>query len=113
MTVPNAAVAALAATVGPVRDPVVQVPVDLDVEARLAGPVTFRMAGWLAIAAAGGMLVGTNLGSPWLMLTGLVVSLIGWTGAYLRPAGRPLMAWVLPLLGYHRRRRAAAKARRD
>jgi hypothetical protein len=105
-------VAALAATVEPPLDPVVAVPVDLDVEARLAGPVTFRMAGWLALAAMGGAIVGLNLGSPWLMLLGVLLAIVGAAGACVRPGGRPLAAWALPLLSYRRRHRGDRKEQR-
>jgi hypothetical protein len=114
----TASLASNAAVVGSAQDltvqvPVVQVPVDLEVEARLAGPVTFRMAGWLAVAIAGGMLTCANLGSAWLMLAGVVLVLLGGTGALVRPAGRPVAAWLLPVAGYHRRRRIARRQRRD
>jgi len=113
VTVPYAAVGALAGTVAASRDRVVPVPVDLDIEARLVGAVTFRMAGWLALAAAGGMLAASSPGSVWRLAAGFVLALLACTGAFLRPAGRPLMAWAMPLLSYLRRRRADRKARRD
>ena len=112
MTAPSAATAALAAKVELPLDPVVTVPVDLDVEPRLAGPVTFRMAGWLALAALGGAIVGLNLGSPWLILLGIVVSIVGAAGALVRPGGRPLAAWLRPLRIYLRRHRCERKERR-
>lgn len=92
------------------RDPVVVVPADLDVEDRIVGPVTFRMAGWLAAAVVGVALVVAARGDIALTIVGVVVAAVGVAGAWLRPGGRPLGAWVVPLLAYRRRRRAGDPA---
>jgi hypothetical protein len=89
------------------RDPVVVVPADLDVEDRIAGPVTFRMAAWLAAAAGGVALVATARGAVHLTVLGVVVIAVGLTGAWWRPGGRPVAAWIGPLLAYRKRRRGA------
>lgn len=86
-------------------DPVVVVPGDLDVEDRLVGPVTFRMAGWLAAAAAGVALVATGRGAVAPTALGIVLAVVGLGGAWWRPGGRPAGAWLAPLLAYRRRRR--------
>jgi hypothetical protein len=93
-------------------DPVVMVPVDLEVEERLAGPVTFRMAGWLATTGAGAAALAVGRGRLWLFAAGGVLLPVGLAGAFVRPAGRPLAAWLVPLFGYRRRARAARQARR-
>jgi hypothetical protein len=85
------------------RDPVVVVPRDLDVEDRLAGPVTFRMAAWLAAAAAGVALVVASRGAVAPTALGAVLVVIGLAGAWWRPGGRPVAAWVAPLLAYRKR----------
>lgn len=87
-------------------DPVVVVPGDLDVEDRLVGPVTFRMAAWLAAAAGGVALVATSRGAPALVALGLLLVVVGVGGACWRPGGRPVGAWVVPLLAYRKRRAA-------
>jgi hypothetical protein len=89
------------------RDPVVVVPADLDVEDRIVGPVTFRMAGWLAAAVVGVALVVAARGDIALTIVGVVLAAVGVAGAWLRPGGRPLGAWVVPLLAFRRRRRAS------
>lgn len=86
------------------RDPVVVVPADLDVEDRIVGPVTFRMAGWLAAAVVGVALVVAARGDIALTTVGVVVAAVGVAGAWLRPGGRPLGAWIVPLISYRRRR---------
>lgn len=86
-------------------DPVVVVPGDLDVEDRLAGPVTFRMAAWLAAAAAGVALVAASHGTPALIAVGVLLVVVGVVGAWWRPGGRPVAAWLAPLVAYRRRRR--------
>lgn len=100
-------------TAGPATEPVVQVPVDLDLDERLAGPVTFRMAGWLAAAGAGTAAVVFSRGSLLLTVVGVVIGMVGLTGAFVRPGGRPAAAWLVPLLGYRRRQRVVRRARRD
>jgi hypothetical protein len=92
-------------------DPVVTVPFDLDTEDRLLGPVTFRMAGWLAAAGAGAAAVAFSGGAVLLIATGVLLLPLGLAGAFLRPAGRPLLAWARPLLGYRRRERARRETR--
>ena len=94
-------------------DPVIQVPVDLEVEERLAGPVTFRMAGWLALAGVGVAAVAFSRSSMLLVGVGVLLLPVGVAGAFVRPAGRPLGAWLLPLLGYRGRTREARRSRRD
>lgn len=89
------------------REPVVAVPVDLDVEDRLAGPVTFRMAGWLAAAASGAGLALAAPGQPAALAAGAVLAFLGLVGAWWRPGGRPATAWLAPLWRYRRRRRSA------
>lgn len=88
------------------RDPVVVVPADLQVEDRIVGPVTFRMAAWLAGAVVGVALVATARGDVALTAIGAVAFAVGVAGACLRPGGRPVAAWVAPLVAYRRRRRA-------
>lgn len=87
-------------------DPVVVVPGDLDVEDRIAGPVTFRMAAWLAAATGGVALVATSHGAPTLVALGLMLVVVGICGACWRPGGRPVGAWIVPLLAYRKRRAA-------
>lgn len=91
-------------------DPVVVVPGDLDVEDRLAGPVTFRMAGWLAASAGGIAIIATSDGTPWRVVLGLAVAGVGVAGAWWRPGGRPAAAWIAPLLAYRNRRNGTPKA---
>jgi hypothetical protein len=91
-------------------DPVVVVPGDLDVEDRLVGPVTFRMTAWLAAAAGGVALVATSRGAPALVALGLLLVVVGVGGACWRPGGRPVGAWVVPLLAYRKRRAAGRVA---
>lgn len=86
------------------RDPVVVVPGDLDVEDRIAGPVTFRMAAWLAASAAGVALVAASRGAVATTVLGVVLVVVGITGAWWRPGGRPVAAWLGPLLAYRKRR---------
>ncbi len=86
-------------------DPVVLTPGDLDIEERLAGPVTFRMAGWLAVAAVGVALLFLAPRHPLLVAPGLPLVLVGTAGAFWRPGGRSAAAWLRPLAGYRRRTR--------
>jgi len=88
------------------RDPVVVVPGDLDVEDRLAGPVTFRMAAWLAAAAAGVALVVASRGAVAVAGLGVLLVAVGLAGAWWRPGGRPVAAWAAPLLAYRKRSRS-------
>lgn len=92
------------------RDPVVVVPADLDVEDRIVGPVTFRMAAWLAAAVVGVALVVAARGDIALTTIGVVMAAVGVAGAWLRPGGRPLGAWIVPLLAFRRRLRASDPA---
>ena len=87
-------------------DPVVVVPGDLDVEDRIAGPLTFRMAAWLAVAAGGVAMVAASRGDVARVVLGAVLVVVGAAGAWARPGGRPLGAWVVPLVAYRRRRRS-------
>lgn len=89
-------------------DPVVVVPGDLDVEDRIAGLLTFRMAAWLAAAAGGVALIAASRGDVARVALGAVLVVVGAVGAWARPGGRPLGAWVVPLLSYRRRRRSYA-----
>lgn len=89
-------------------DPVVVVPGDLDVDDRIAGPLTFRMAAWLAAAAGGVAMVAASRGDVARVVLGAVLVVAGAAGAWARPGGRPLGAWVVPLVAYRRRRRAYA-----
>lgn len=79
-------------------------PADLDVEDRLVGPVTFRMAGWLACAGAGLALLAAARDHPVLAPPGALLAVAGLLGACWRPGGRPAGAWLGPLLAYRRRR---------
>jgi hypothetical protein len=88
------------------RDPVVVVPGDLDVEDRIAGPVTFRMAAWLAASAAGVALVAASRGAVATTALGVLLVVVGITGAWWRPGGRPVAAWLGPLLAYRKRRQS-------
>lgn len=83
------------------------VPAELEFEDRLAGPVTFRMAGWLAGAAAGVGLLVLARDQLWTALPGVLLVIGGLAGAVWRPAGRPAPAWLGPLWAYRQRRRAA------
>lgn len=83
-------------------DPVVVVPADLDIEDRLAGPVTYRMAAWLAVGAAGIALAVFGRSAP-VEVTGVVVAVAGAAGGTWRPGGRPVAAWLRPLASYRRR----------
>ena len=84
-------------------DPIVAVPADLDVEDRLVGPITFRVAGWLAVAAAGASLLAFAGRHALALAAGCTLLLAGAIGGLWRPAGRPATAWLTPLLGYWRR----------
>ena len=86
------------------RDPIVVVPGDLDVEDRIAGPVTFRMAAWLAAAVAGAALIAAGRGAIAPTVLGVALLAVGIAGAWWRPGGRPVAAWVAPLLAYRKRR---------
>ncbi|HEV2891256.1 MAG TPA: hypothetical protein VGX28_12855 [Frankiaceae bacterium] len=88
------------------RDPVVVVPGDLDVEDRIAGPVTFRMAAWLAASAAGVAVVAASRGAVATTALGVLLVVVGITGAWWRPGGRPVAAWLGPLLAYRKRRQS-------
>jgi hypothetical protein len=87
-------------------DPIVAVPADLELEDRLAGPVTFRMAGWLAAAAAGVALLALSRQQIWTAGPGLLLVVGGLAGAMWRPGGRPAAAWLAPLRAYLLRSRA-------
>ena len=65
-------------------------PIYLDIEDRIVGPVTFRMAAWLAAAVVGVALVVAARGDVALTTVGVVVAAVGVAGAWLRPGGRPL-----------------------
>lgn len=96
-------------------DPIVAVPADLELEDRLAGPVTFRMAGWLAAAAAGVALLALSRQQIWTAGPGLLLVVGGLAGAMWRPGGRPAAAWLGPLRAYLLRSRAdrAVRTERD
>lgn len=89
-------------------DPIVAVPADLEMDDRLVGPITFRMAGWLAAAAAGVALLALAREQLWTIGPGLLMVTVGLAGALWQPGGRPAPAWVGPLWSYRRRARAAA-----
>jgi hypothetical protein len=90
---------------GPDRQPSVLVPADLEVEDRIVGPVTFRLAGWLAAAAVGTALAVLSWPNPVASVVGGVLIVIGVTGGFYRPGARPVAAWARPLLSYRRRAR--------
>jgi hypothetical protein len=95
------------------EDPVVPVPADLELDERLVGAITFRMAAWLAVAATGIALAVAGRGIPGA-LAGVVLTAVGLAGALWVPGGRSAPSWVRPLWGYWRRSRGApptAKAR--
>lgn len=81
------------------------VPVELELQDRLAGVVTFRMAGWLAASGAGLALLAFGGGAAAVLVAGVLLVLVGLAGAFWQPAGRPLLWWVLPVAAYRRRRR--------
>lgn len=81
------------------------VPVELELQDRLAGAVTFRMAGWLAASGAGLALLAFGGGTAAVLVAGVLLVLVGLAGAFWQPAGRPLLSWVLPVAAYRRRRR--------
>lgn len=86
--------------------PTVAVPAQVELDDRLVGPVTFRMAGWLAVAVLGVALVaGAGLSAA--PAGGLLVA-AGVAGAVCRPGDRPLTAWIAPLWAYRRRVGATA-----
>lgn len=87
-------------------DPIVIVPADLDIEDRLVGPVTFRAAAWLAVAAAGIAILAFARNRVLLDVFGSVLLLAGGIGGLWRPGGRPAAAWLWSLAGYQRRRPA-------
>ena len=89
--------------------PVVPVPPDVDVEDRLVGRLTFRHLGYL-LAAGGGAAIAISSSPLVLRIIGALLSGVAATGAIWRPGGRPIDAWVLPLLRYVRRQRAASAA---
>ena len=93
-------------------DPVVAVPADLELEEPLAGPVTFRMAGWLAASAAGVALLALSRDHVWVAVPGVVLLVGGLVGAMWRPGDRPVGAWLWPLWSYRRRQRAARRTLR-
>lgn len=81
------------------------VPADLGVEDRLVGPITFRVAAWLAIVAAGVALRAFCGWRPAPVAAGVALVLLGGAGGLWRPGGRPVTSWLRPLAGYWRRRR--------
>jgi hypothetical protein len=83
-------------------EPLVAVPGELDVEDRVIGPLTFRQLGYLAAAASGAAI--TRLSWPHLpgAAAGLLLATLGLLGSLLRPGGRPLDAWLLPIARYAR-----------
>lgn|GEM_PF-4463647 len=88
-------------------DEPVAVPADPDVEDRLVAGLTLRQLGYLSAAAAGGVLAWRHPPGPAGLVAvacGAAVGLVAAVGAWWRPGGRPLDAWVVPLRGYHRRR---------
>lgn len=94
-------------------DPVVVVPGDLDVEDRLVGPVTFRMAAWLAAAAAGVALIAAGHGAVPTTALGVLLVVVGVTGACWQPGGRPAAAWLAPMVAYRRRQRGRVTPEED
>jgi hypothetical protein len=82
--------------------PVVSVPADLELDERLVGPITFRMAAWLAVAGTGVVLAALGPG-PAAAAVGVLFVLAGLAGAFWAPAGRPALAWLRPLVAYRRR----------
>jgi hypothetical protein len=92
-----------------VTEPVVAVPAELELDERLVGPVTFRMAAWLALGAAGAVLVALGPGRVMPVLLGLPMILLGAAGAFWRPGGRPALSWVGPLWSYRRRIRSGGQ----
>jgi hypothetical protein len=91
--------------------PRITVPADLALEDRVAGRLTFRALGYLAAAAGGVALFVTDTVTAPRVALGLPLAVLGVAGAFLRPGGRPLDAWPLPLLGYARRRRVPSNSR--
>lgn len=87
------------------------VPADLELEDRLAGLVTFRMAAWLAVAAAGVVLVATGGGGLWRLPVASLLITVGLVGALLRVHGRPVTSLLLPALAYRRRVRTERQGR--
>jgi hypothetical protein len=91
------------------RDPVVIVPGDVDVPDRLLGSLTFGAAGWLAVGVAGAALGAARWPAPLPVALGVLLVVLGSVGAFWRPGGRPLGAWILPAVAYLFR---ASRARR-
>ena len=71
------------------------------------GRLTFRHLGYLLFAAGSVAAVAGSTSLAVRVAAG-VVAVAAATGAVWRPAGRPLDAWVLPLVRYRRRRRLGA-----
>ena len=94
-------------------EPVVPVPADLELEERLVGPVTFRMASWLAGSAAGAVLLGVGGRSAGRLVVGGPLLLLGLVGAFWRPGGRAAPSWLRPMTDYLHRRRAGRAAPRQ
>lgn len=90
-------------------DPVVVVPADLDVEDRIVGPVTFRLAGWLAASAAGAALAALSWPAIAPTVLGGLVAVAGLAGGFVRLGVRPIGWWARPVATYLRR---AHRARR-
>lgn len=93
-------------------EPVIMVPADLEVEDRIVGPVTFRLAGWLAAGAAGIALATLCWPNIPVTVLGGLVALAGLAGGFARPGRRPLAWWTRPVIAYLRRARTRAGAGR-
>lgn len=89
-------------------EPVAIVPADLEVEDRIVGPITFRLAGWLATAAAGIALSALCWPKIPVTVLGALVALAGLAGGFARPGQRPLAWWTRPVAAYLHRARARA-----
>lgn len=93
-------------------EPVIMVPADLDVEDRIVGPVTSRLAGWLAAGAAGIALAALCWPNVPVTVLGGLAALAGLAGGFARPGRRPLAWWTRPVIAYLRRARTRADAGR-
>jgi hypothetical protein len=64
------------------------------------------MAAWLAASAAGVVVVAASRGAVAPTAFGVSLVVVGITGAWWRPGGRPVAAWLGPLLAYRKRRQS-------
>lgn len=91
-------------------DPIVAIPAELELEERLIGQVTFRMAAWLAVATSGAVVFALSPSRVLSVVLGVPMFCLGTMGAFWRPGRRSAPAWILPLWSYRRRATASRRA---